>query len=177
GYPDPLGGGAAQEILPASKYLLADGLVNPKRALGLVAVTQQLSQTFGLNVSYSRTHAWDRFRGRNTNAPLNGVRPDPALGNVTQVESTARLEADQFNAGLNFNLPARRTFLFANYSWNRQHNDADRAFTLPANSYDLAAEWGPATAVPRHTASAVMNTNLTKKLRLAMSATTRSGAP
>ena len=73
GYPDPFGGGASQQVLPPSKYLLADELVMPKRALGLVALTQQLSQTFGLNVSYSHTNGWDRFRGRNVNAPLNGV--------------------------------------------------------------------------------------------------------
>jgi Carboxypeptidase regulatory-like domain len=177
GYPDPFSGGTSQQILPSSKYMLADGVIMPKRALGLVALTQQMSQTFGLNVSYSHTNAWDRFRGRNVNAPLNGARPNPALGNIVEVESTARLVADQVNVGMNFNVPARRTFLFANYSWNRQRNDADGAFTLPANSYDLAAEWGPAAGIPRHIASAVMNTNLMKNLRLAVSTTARSGAP
>jgi hypothetical protein len=177
GYPDPLDGGAAQEVLPPSKYLLANGLVMPKRALGLVAVTQQINQKLMFNASYSHTKAWDRFRGRNVNAPLDGVRPDPALGNVTQVESTAGLVADQVNVGLNFNIPARRTFLFANYSWNRQRNDADGAFSLPANSYDLAAEWGRATGVPTHVASAVMNTTVWKTLRLALSTTARSGSP
>ena len=80
-------------------------------------------------------------------------------------------------AGLNFNIPKRRTFMFANYSWNRQRNDADGPFSLPANSYDLAAEWGPAGGIPRHIASAVMNTNLVTNLRLAMSTSARSGAP
>jgi len=180
GYPDPLGGDATQEILPPSKYLLADGVVLPKRALGLVAVTQQLSQRLTFNASYSHTKGWDRFRGRNVNAPLvdsGGVRPDPSLGNVTQVESTAGLVADQVNVGLNFNIPARRTFLFANYSWNRQRNDADGAFSLPADSYDLAAEWGRATGVATHVASAVMNTTLWKTLRMALSTTARSGSP
>jgi carboxypeptidase family protein len=177
GYPDPLSGGAAQQVLPTSKYMLSDNLVMPKRALGLVALTQQLSQTFGLNLSYSHTNGWDRLRGRNVNAPLNGVRPNPALGNVTEVESTARLRADTLNAGLNFNLPKRRMFLFANYAFNRQLSDADGAFSLPANSYDLAAEWGRASGVPRHIASAVLNTNLTKAVRLAVSTSARAGAP
>jgi hypothetical protein len=177
GYPDPFGGGLEQQILPPSKYMLADGIVMPRRAIGLFAVTQQISQTFSLNASYSHTNGWDRFRGRNVNAPRNGARPDPARGNVTEVESTARLEGDSINVGLNFNLPKRRTFLFANYSWNRQRNDADGPFSLPADSYDLAAEWGRAGGVPRHIASAVLNTTLMKNLRLAVSTSARAGAP
>jgi len=177
GYPDPSSGGASQQVLPPSKYLLADGLVMPKRALALVALTQQISQTFGLNLNYTHTNGWDRFRGRNINAPLNGTRPDPALGNITQVESTATLRVDSINAGMNFNIPARRTFIFANYAFNRQLSDADGAFSLPANSYDLAAEWGRVGGIPRHVASAVMNTSLTKSLRVAVSTAARSGAP
>jgi Carboxypeptidase regulatory-like domain len=177
GYPDPLAGGASQQILPSSKYQLAGDLVIPKRALGLVALTQQVSPNFGLNLSYSHTNGWDRFRGRNINAPLDGVRPDPALGNITQVESTAMLRVDSMTAGLNVNVPKRRTFLFANYQFNRQLSDADGPFSLPANSYDLAAEWARVGGIPRHLASAVMNTSLTKSVRLAVSTSARSGAP
>jgi hypothetical protein len=177
GYPDPFSGGQSQQVLPPGKFVLADHLVMPKRALGLVALTQQISPTFGVNVSYSHTNGWDRFRGRNVNAPLNGVRPDPSLGNITDVESTARLRADSANVGLNFNLPKRRLFLFANYGFNRQLSDADGPFSLPASSYDLAAEWGRVTGVPRHIASAVMNTNLTTNVRIAVSASARSGTP
>ena len=177
GYPDPLDGDASQEVLPGSKYVLGDALVMPKRVVGLFSVSQQLSQVLTVNATYSRTNGWDRFRGRNANAPLDGVRPDPALGNVTTVESTARLETDSINVGLNFNLPSRRTFVFANYAYNNQRNDADSAFSLPASSYDLAAEWGRATGVPRHIASAVMNTNLTRSLRLGVSTAARAGAP
>ena len=177
GYPDAFSGGASQQILPSSRYQLAADLVLPKREVGLLAITQQLSPSFGVNASYSHSRGWDRFRGRNVNAPLNGVRPDPALGNVTQVESTARMESDAINVGLNWSVPARRLFLFANYSWTNQRNDADGPFSLPANSYDLGAEWGRAGGVPRHVASAVMNSNVTKNVRLGLSATGRAGSP
>jgi hypothetical protein len=56
-------------------------------------------------------------------------------------------------------------------------SDADGAFSLPASSYDPGAEWGRVTGVPRHIASAVMNTNLTKAVRLAVSTSARGGAP
>jgi hypothetical protein len=59
----------------------------------------------------------------------------------------------------------------------RQRTDADGPFSLPANSYDLAAEWGPALAVPTHTASALVNTTVLKYFRLGLSTTARSGLP
>jgi len=177
GYPDPLGGGAAQEILPSSRYQAADGLVLPKRGVALVAATQQFTPSLSVNASYSHTTGWDRFRGRNVNAPLDGVRPDPSLGNVTQVESAGRMAIDTVQIGMNWAVPARRLFLFANYAWNDQHNDTDGPFSLPADSYDPAAEWARAAGVPRHIASAVFNSNLTKRLRLGVSTMGRTGSP
>jgi hypothetical protein len=177
GYPDPFGGGAAQQVLPSSRYQTADGLVLPKRGVGLIALTRQFSPTLAVNAMYSHTTGWNRFRGRNVNAPIDGARPDPSLGNVTQVESTARLAIDTVQVGMNWSVPTRRLFLFANYAWNDQHNDADGPFSLPADSYNPGAEWARAAGVPRHIASAVFNSNLTKRLRLGVSTMGRSGAP
>lgn len=177
GYPDPFAGGATQEVLPTSQYLLSPDLVMPKRTMLVTGVSHQFSPVVNLNVNYSRTRGYDRLRGRNINAPLvNGLRPDLAFGNVTQVESTARSSSDMVSAGFRVNSPNRRTFLFANYAWVRQRNDADGAFSLPASSYDLAAEWGPAAGVSRHIFSAMVNTTL-KSVRLGLSGTARDGAP
>ena len=178
GYPDPLAGGIFQEVLPTSKYQLADNLVMPRRAMVNVGVSQQLTPLMGLNASVTHTEGYDRFRGRNINAPRpDGTRPDPALGNVTQVESTSRMRGDTVNVGFNMNIPARRTFLFASYSWINQKNDADGPFSVPADSYDLTGEWGPAAGVPHHVFSAMLNTSLPKNIRLGLSATARGGTP
>ncbi|HEX6973858.1 MAG TPA: TonB-dependent receptor [Vicinamibacterales bacterium] len=178
GYPDPFAGGAFTEVLPTSKYMLSSGLVMPTRAMLNVGINQQLTPMMGLNLSYTRTNGYDRFRGRNVNAPLgDGSRPDPSLGNVTQVESTARMTGDQLNVGFNMNIPARRTFLFANYSWINQRNDADGPFSLPADNYSLAGEWGPAAGVPHYFFSTMLNTSLPKNVRLGLSGTARGGTP
>jgi hypothetical protein len=174
GYPDPFAGGSAQ-ALPTSKYQFATDLVMPERHMANLGVTQQISPAIGLNMNLIYMTGSNRFRGRNVNAPLNGMRPDPALGNVTQVESTAGMRTTQMHAGVNFNLPARRTFIFANYTFVDQRNDADGPFSLPADSYDLAAEWGPAAGLPRHTASAVVNVPLAYGFRLGLTTTARSG--
>jgi hypothetical protein len=126
---------------------------------------------------YNRTRGYNRLRGRNTNAPLDGVRPDPTAGNVTQVESTASLRGQTVNVGLNFNIPARRMFLFANYSWLKQESDADGPFSLPANSYDPAAEWGPLAGVPRHNVSAMYTSAVGKNLRVSLGGSWRAGTP
>jgi hypothetical protein len=178
GYPDPFAGGADQQILPSSRYVLSDDLVMPKRVMVNVGLSQQLSAIAGINLSVSHTEGIDRFRGRNINAPrADGARPDPALGNITQVESTARMRGDTVNAGINLTMPGRRTTLFANYSWIRQVNDSDGPFSLPADSYDLAGEWAPAAGVPRHVFSSLFNTTLMRNIRLGVTATARTGSP
>ena len=96
---------------------------------------------------------------------------------MTQVESTSRARGDSVNAGLNFNIPARRMFLFANYAWINQRNDADGPFSLPADSYNPRADWGPAFSVPHHIVSAMANTSLPKNFRVAASFSARSGTP
>ena len=176
GYPDAFLG-ATGEILPASKYMLADNLVMPKRVMANVGISHQFTPTFSSNISYSRSRGYDRFRGRNVNAPLDGVRPDPTVGNITQVESTASMRGQTLSGGVNFNIPARRLFLFANYAWIKQESDADGAFGLPANNYDPAAEWGPVAGLPRHNVSAMFTSALTKTVRLSLGGSWRSGTP
>lgn len=178
GYPDPFAGDTTQQVLPTSKYLLAPGLVMPARGMINVGLSQQIRPMFMVNVNYNHTEGWDRFRGRNVNAPReNGLRPDPAFGNVTQVESTARMRSDSLNIGMNFSLPQRRTFVFANYSWIRQRNDADGPFSLPADSYNLAPEWGPAAGAPSYIASAMLSTTAWKSVRVTLNGSMQSGAP
>jgi hypothetical protein len=178
GYPDPFAPGASQQVLPASKYLLAPRLVMPRRTMVNVGVAQQLSQRASLNVSYSHSEGTHRLRGRNINAPdASGMRPDAAFGNVTQVESTGRSRGDSVNAGFNLMIPERRTILFANYTWTKQRNDSDGPFSLPANSYDLTGEWGPAAGSSAHNFNAMITTTLPKNIKVGVSGVARSGSP
>jgi hypothetical protein len=177
GYPDPISGGSLQQVLPASRYVLSGDIVLPERRMGNVGVSHQFSAKLGMNVSYSRVRGENRFRGRNINAPLNGVRPDPSAGNITQVESTANLRGETFFAGINFQVPTRRLMLFANYAWLKQETDADGPFGLPADNYDLSNEWGPVSGVPRHSLNAMFSTPLVRNMRLSINGGVRSGTP
>ncbi|HEU4936245.1 MAG TPA: carboxypeptidase regulatory-like domain-containing protein [Vicinamibacterales bacterium] len=178
GYPNPFGGGDDQDVLPASKYSLAANLAMPQRKMINGGISQQLSPVLAVNVSVNHSVGTNRFRGRNINAPLpDGGRPNPLLGNVTQVESTARFRGDSLNVGLNMNIPNRRTVLFANYTWLHQRNDADGPFSLPADSYQLAGEWGPVAGVPHHVFSGMINTAFRRNIRVGFTAAARSGVP
>jgi len=178
GYPNPFNGGDDQDVLPASQYSLAAGLVMPERKMINAGISQQLSRVLAVNVSVNHSVGRDRFRGRNINAPLaDGSRPNPLLGNVTQVESTARFRGDSLNVGSNLNIPNRRTVLFANYTWLHQRNDADGPFSLPADSYNLAGEWGPVAGVPHHVFSGMINTAFRQNFRIGFTAAARSGVP
>jgi hypothetical protein len=177
GYPDPFFGGSAV-VLPSSRYQQAEDLVLPTILRTNVGMERVIGRALRLNVSYSFTRGSDLFRGRNVNAPLaNGTRPDPSVGNITQVESSGRSESHFVNAGVNMNLPWHRTFMFVNYGVGRAKNDTDGAFSLPANSFDLAAEWGPSAMDIRHRVSGMFNMDLWKGFKLASNFSASSAAP
>ena len=73
--------------------------------------------------------------------------------------------------------PERRLFLGANYQLARVYTFADSAFSLPANNYDLAAEWGPASRDVRHRLFSFLAFPLPKKLRGSIMTQAQSASP
>jgi hypothetical protein len=180
GYPDYQAGGAQQMVLPSSRYQFADNLEMPHSVRVSAGIQQQVIPNVNANVLYAFSRGYNRFRGRNINAPdpsLGGARPDPLFGNITQVESTGGERRHMVHAGLSFMVPARRTFMFLNYTLNHAENDSAGAFSLPADSYNLDAEWGPAAMQSRHSVNANVNTVFLKRLTVGLNAFARSGVP
>ena len=52
-------------------------------------VTQRFSHGLSFNVNYTYRRGLHVLRGRNLNAPVNGVRPDAAFANVVEVVNDA----------------------------------------------------------------------------------------
>jgi hypothetical protein len=181
GYPDPFAGGILQQALPPSRYAFANELAMPWSVRSNIGVSQQLPiPNLGANVSYSFLRGYDRFRGVNINAPIDGVRPNPEFGNITQVESTGGQRQHLVHGGLNYTTPTGigiigRTFLFVNYSLNLTENDATSPFSLPADNYNLDAEWGPVGS--RHSVGGNINTTLFGRFNIGLNANWRSGTP
>jgi hypothetical protein len=100
------------------------------------------------------------FRGRNLNAPIDGVRPSPEFGNVIQVVGDGRMRQHIWNIGGQTNPPQeqgrtaalwnfRRFNFFGNYSLAWSENNTDGPFSVPASG-NLAMEWGNAPSHAKH---------------------------
>jgi hypothetical protein len=78
---------------------------------------------------------------------------------------------------VNYAKPERRFFSGFNYQLSRSRNYTDNPFSLPANNYDLEAEWGPSAQDARHRLFAMVNFGLPKALRLGVFTQAQSASP
>jgi hypothetical protein len=184
-YPDA---GAVGSVTAADRYLLGPN-VNLERytRLGL-ALDQTLSPKVRFTMNYALSRYGDQLRGMNLNAPVNGIRPNPAFANVIQVVSDASTHMQELNPGVTINLaggvrganqarwnPLRTTVRFQ-YRFRRTFNNSDGAFTPPPSG-TLATEWAPARSDIRHRVRASVTTTALKNLTAQLSLDATSGAP
>jgi hypothetical protein len=177
GYPDPLIGGIAI-ALPPGRVRLSPDLLQPEVHETMFGVERVLPGDFRLNAMYIRRRGVNQLRGVNINAPLaSGLRPDPASGTITAIESSASTAFDGLMLSLNYANPQQRMFVGANYSLARSLDDADGPFSLPADTYNLAAERGPAANDARHRFMSLANFPLPRRFRMATSVRVQSALP
>ena len=177
GFPNPLDGGQAI-LLPAGRVQFAPDLQQPTLKEMMAGVEQTLPGDIRLNAMYIRRRGSNLLRGVNVNAPTpGGVRPDPLSGAVTEIQSSARSASDMISVTLNYMRPQQRIFVAANYSVGRATDETDSLFSLPASSYDLAAERGPSLTDARHRVMSLVNLPLARRFRLATSLRAQSGLP
>ena len=175
GYPDPFSGAEAT-ALPPSVVRAAQGLDMAYLSQASIGA----ERTFGelrLQASYTAQRGFDQPRARNANAPLDGTRPDPLLGNVTAIESTGRENVDRVHVGANFARPDRRLFLNANYVLSRTLNHADSPLQLPADNLDLDGEWGYSSQDARHRLFAMASVGLPGQFRIMVMSQASSARP
>ena len=177
GYPDPIGGISAI-VLPGGRVQAAPSLQLPYVHQASIGVERPITSTLNVQASYLFMRGRNQMRSRNANAPdANGLRPEPNTGTVTQIESTGRTSHDRFNVNLNYRAPAMRIFANANYTLANVKNVADNALSLPANSLDPDAEWGPASQDVRHRVNAMITFPVWRGLRANISTSASSAAP
>ena len=161
-----------------NKYLWSDDLALPTSHRVSVGADRQITPSMRFNVGY--TYGWGRglLRGRNLNAPADGVRPDPAFANVVSLVPDAEARSHSVNVGWNLTLPQwKRAFFFANYTWSKNDTNTTGAFSLPANGDTLDTEWGPSGGDIRHRASFSMNMSPITNLSVSLNARAQSGSP
>lgn len=161
-----------------NKYLWSDDLTLPTSHRFNVGADRQITTNMRFNVGY--TYGWGRglLRGRNLNAPIDGVRPDALFANVVSLVPDAEAKTHSVNVGWNLTMfEWKRSFFFANYTWSKSDTNTTGAFSLPANGDNLDTEWGPSGGDARHRASFSMNMSPITNLSVSLNARGQSGSP
>ncbi len=173
-------------VLPQSNIPrgISDDIKSPMMIQAAFGVERQLpwKTTFGATFVSSRTN--NVLRSRNINAPvcpaqvncLNAPRPNPALGNIYEYESTGTLDQNRLNFNIR-NMYNRNFTLFANYSLGFSNSDTDGAGTFPSYSYDFSEDFGRSSFDIRHNVVVGGNFNIPWGLSLSPFIIANSGRP
>jgi len=128
------------------------------------------------------------MRGLNLNARVNGIRPDPSVGNLIEVVGDATSRQDTLNIFSQISLTPptmgipkerwnwKRTSFGINYTLGKLENDIDGAFAVPPTG-NLAADWGPAGNDVRHRFNAFFGANWFRNLNANLNFQVASGTP
>ena len=177
GYPDPAGG-VASEVFGGGRVQADPNLKLPYVHQASIGIERPLLPSLNFQASFMMIRGRNQFRSRNLNAPSElGIRPQPTLGTITQFESTGRSATNRLNVNLNYRLPGRRMFFNTNYTLSSVRNHADNATSLPANSNNPDAEWGPSSQDVRHRFNAMFNFPLPYGVRANVGGNAQSASP
>ncbi len=145
------------DIPPTNRYLLGEDLDMARNVRLSAGIDRQITKAFRLGAVYSDVWGHGVLVGQNLNAPVNGVRPDPAVANTIQAASAGRLRSRSLALNMNANFSSyvgagvtagpwfvwnRGLLAFGTYTFGKIENNSDGAFSAPASG-DLATEWGP----------------------------------
>lgn len=176
-FPDPFGAGADVELPAPSIIRESDEIAMQTSQRASIGVEHRFTRELRLQVSVFGQRTGDRLRSYNPNALVGGIRPDPAYNRITEILSTGRERSAGMDSSLRVSSNGGRTSGMLRYRYAQAWNDSDGALSLPANSRDLDAEWGPASWDVRHRLSAFLRTELPYGVRANVSADVQSGAP
>jgi hypothetical protein len=177
GYPDPFAGGSAV-VLPGGRVEVDPHLRMPYVQQFSIGAERTFRDAVTVQASYMRQDGRNQLRSIDLNAPdAAGVRPEAGVGTVARIESTGRLESNRLYVSANYRMPQTRTMLGFNYILSDTKNHADSPLSLPADSRDPGAEWGPAALDVRHRFFAMFNFPMPKGIRGNVMSQAQSGLP
>jgi len=177
-YPDPYANGTSIATLPPSIAQFRAGIQVPWTLEYSGGVERQLGKTTTVSVMYDGSTG-TRLRSRDLNAPTPpffAARPQPALGTIQQIDSTAR----QRSNSLEVTVSGRVANLFngqVQYRLSRAMNNSGGWNWYPANDYDPAGEWARADFDRQHRLNLLGGITPGKKFSVGVGFRLESGAP
>jgi hypothetical protein len=169
--PDPAALAAFQQ--PQRLQLLYAGVNAPRTYQASVGVERQINSHARVSVQYITSRGAHLLRSRNINAPLDGVYPfgDTQVRLLSESTGNSRTHSLVISPNVNY----KKLVIFGFYSLGFGKTDAEG---MPADPYNLRAEWGPASwADVRHRAMLGMNLPLPGKITLNPFLMATSGMP
>ena len=159
-YPNPFLGGS-QTILPPSRIQTDPDLQIPYVIQASFGMETNPWKLFRLTSNYQYQRGVHLLHGRNLNAPVPGLgRPHPAVGNITNIESSAYLSGHRLMVGIGPAKFVQGLFWNVNYLLMKNTNEADGPFSLPSNNFNLRADRGPSATDFRHLLSGFFSKRL-----------------
>jgi hypothetical protein len=188
-YPDPFlaDPAATAQTFVGNKYVLGD--LKMERILRYsAALDRTLSPKVRTSVTFAIGRYSNQLRGVNVNAPVNGVRPDPAFANIIVVTSDASMHTIDVVPDFSINFAGgvrnantakwnpQRTVVRFNYRYRRAENNTDGPFSVsPTGSLD--DQWSYASSDIPHRMRGSVSTQALRNLNAQVSWEANSGAP
>ncbi|HKQ73504.1 MAG TPA: carboxypeptidase-like regulatory domain-containing protein [Blastocatellia bacterium] len=172
--------------VPQTIKVAQPGLSAPYSYQASLSIERQLPRRTTFSATFLKARYIHLLRSRNINAPLPGtfdpddpasaVRPIAGSGNIFSFESGGWLNQTQLILHLNTRLHPKVSF-FSTYTLNRSRSDTNGSTWFPANSYDLADEYGRSNLDVRHRISFGGSFSLPWDMTLNPLVIARSGLP
>ena len=178
GYPDPFSSGGTLATEPSSVVRFAPDLRSPYTFQLSMSVERQLAKSLTASATYFNIRGIKLFRSRDINAPTQpeADRPDPSIGILRQVESSALSQTHS----LELILRGRITRFFngtIQYNLGRAYNNTRGINTRPADNYNLTGEWSRADSDEQHRFNLLGTIKLGDWVNLGMTLSLTSGRP
>jgi len=175
GFPNP---GSSGTFLRGGLVVADPAMKMPYVHQASIGVERPLSPSLTVQASLALQRGGNQLRSVNINAPdASGVRPQPGVGTITQIQSTGKSVLDRAVVGFNYRIPKYRFFIVSNYTLSNVKNYTDNPLSLPANSLDPDGEWGPANQDVRHRFTTLVNFPLPWSIRANINGNISSGTP
>jgi len=185
-FPNP---GNIGSITATNRYLLSGDLPMVRNTRVSAGIDQTFSPLVRISATYAHTQGSGLLRGENLNAPIDGLRPDPAFVNIVEVvaDAASRQHTLNVNASVSLAPPAppmtgprwnwKRTSFNVNYSTGRVENNTDGAFSLPFSGTP-GGEWGQIPGeIRRHRFNMGINSSVLKNLNANLNFNASTGTP
>ena len=147
------------------KFVLDQNLKAPRLMQTVLGMDRQLFSHTTLSLNFMNSRGTHELLTDDINAPIptvgalppgafqgvnNSLRPDPALGDIYDYQSTGIFKQTQALASVNSTVGKWLT-LFSRYAYTQAHSDTDGLATMPSNPYNIAQDWGRSSLDIHHT--------------------------